>query len=54
MDPNTAHTRLIVFEGNKKTTCVKEHQAYPDHPERFERFEQVLCGEILTGRCYWE
>ncbi|XP_050963703.1 NLR family CARD domain-containing protein 3-like isoform X3 [Labeo rohita] len=54
LDPNTAHTRLIVFEGNKKTTCVKEHQAYPDHPERFERFEQVLCGESLTGRCYWE
>ncbi|XP_050963749.1 NLR family CARD domain-containing protein 3 [Labeo rohita] len=54
LDPNTAHTRLIVFEGNKKTTCVKEHQAYPDHPERFIYHEQVLCGEILTGRCYWE
>ncbi|XP_016116168.1 protein NLRC3-like [Sinocyclocheilus grahami] len=54
LDPNTAHTRLIVFEGNKKTTCVKEHQPHPDHPERFERFEQVLCVERLTGRCYWE
>ncbi|XDV42409.1 hypothetical protein PO909_011080 [Leuciscus waleckii] len=54
LDPNTAHARLTVFEGNKKTTCVKQEHLYPDHPERFERFEQVLCGESLTGRCYWE
>ncbi|XP_067259139.1 NLR family CARD domain-containing protein 3-like [Chanodichthys erythropterus] len=54
LDPNTAHTRLILSEENKKTTCVKEHQPYPDHPERFELYEQVLCRESLTGRCYWE
>ncbi|XP_016113229.1 protein NLRC3-like [Sinocyclocheilus grahami] len=54
LDPNTAHTQLILSEENKKTTCVKDHQPYPDHPERFENYEQVLCGESLTGRCYWE
>ncbi|KAF4117992.1 hypothetical protein G5714_000043 [Onychostoma macrolepis] len=54
LDPNTAHTRLIVSEGKKKTTCVKDHQPYPDHPERFIHHEQVLCVESLTGRCYWE
>ncbi|XP_067259133.1 NLR family CARD domain-containing protein 3-like isoform X2 [Chanodichthys erythropterus] len=54
LDPNTAHTRLILSEGNKKTTCVKEHQPYPDHPDRFELYEQVLCRESLTRRCYWE
>ncbi len=32
---------------------VKDHQSYPAHPERFECL-QVLCGEGLTGRCYWE
>ncbi len=32
---------------------VKDHQSYPDHPERFECL-QVLCGVGLTGRCYWE
>ncbi|XDV42412.1 hypothetical protein PO909_011081 [Leuciscus waleckii] len=54
LDPNTAHARLTIFEGNKKTTCVKEEHPYPDHPERFDHHEQVLCEERLTGRCYWE
>ncbi len=35
-------------------THVKEPQPYPDHPDRFECHEQVLCQESLTGRCYWE
>ncbi|KAK7168479.1 hypothetical protein R3I93_004705 [Phoxinus phoxinus] len=54
LDPNTAHTQLILSEENRKATCVKDHQPYPDHPERFEHQEQILCGESLTGRCYWE
>ncbi|XP_048051071.1 uncharacterized protein LOC125271131 [Megalobrama amblycephala] len=54
LDPNTAHTRLILSEENRKITCVFQHQSYPDHPERFENNEQVLCAESLTGRCYWE
>ncbi|KAL0153561.1 hypothetical protein M9458_051175, partial [Cirrhinus mrigala] len=54
LDPNTAHTQLILSEGNKKTTYVKDHQPYPDHPDRFDDREQILCGESLTGRCYWE
>ncbi|KAL0159642.1 hypothetical protein M9458_043367 [Cirrhinus mrigala] len=28
--------------------------SYPDHPERFDRRQQVLCKERLSGRCYWE
>ncbi|KAL0153530.1 hypothetical protein M9458_051144 [Cirrhinus mrigala] len=54
LDPNTAHIQLILSEGNRKTRCTKEEQPYPDCPERFERFEQVLCRQSLTGRCYWE
>ncbi|XP_051965667.1 NACHT, LRR and PYD domains-containing protein 3-like isoform X2 [Xyrauchen texanus] len=54
LDPNTAHTKLSLSEGNRKATLVRESQSYPDHPERFNKLHQVLCRESLTGRCYWE
>ncbi|XP_016388413.1 stonustoxin subunit beta-like [Sinocyclocheilus rhinocerous] len=54
LDPNTANTRLILSDENRKITCVKDHQPYPDYPERFDECHQVLCVESLTGRCYWE
>ncbi|XP_051768614.1 NLR family CARD domain-containing protein 3-like isoform X1 [Ctenopharyngodon idella] len=54
LDPNTAHTQLILSEENRKIQYVKDHQPYPDHPERFAYNPQVMCREILTGRCYWE
>ncbi|XP_048854097.1 NACHT, LRR and PYD domains-containing protein 12-like [Brienomyrus brachyistius] len=54
LDPNTAHRRLSLSEGNRKVTWGAEKQPYPDHPERFDCWYQVLCRESLTGRCYWE
>ncbi|XP_048036459.1 NACHT, LRR and PYD domains-containing protein 3-like [Megalobrama amblycephala] len=54
LDPNTAHTQLILCEGNREIKYVKDHQPYPDHPERFANNPQVMCRERLTGRCYWE
>jgi hypothetical protein len=27
---------------------------HPKHPERFSNRKYVLCGDGLTGRCYWE
>ncbi|XP_058633907.1 NLR family CARD domain-containing protein 3-like [Onychostoma macrolepis] len=54
LDPNTAHTRVILSDENRKVMRVLEKQLYPDHPERFDYGPQVLCGESLTGRCYWE
>ncbi|XP_043073921.1 NACHT, LRR and PYD domains-containing protein 12-like [Puntigrus tetrazona] len=53
LDPNTAHTQVLLSEDKKMAKHVKDHQSYPDHPERFECL-QVLCGEGLSGRCYWE
>jgi len=29
-------------------------QPYPDHPDRFDHYEQVLCRESVCGRSYWE
>ncbi|XP_066512884.1 stonustoxin subunit beta-like, partial [Hoplias malabaricus] len=54
LDPNTVNTALSLSEGNRKVECVMETQSYPDHPERFSHWRQVLCSESLTGRCYWE
>ncbi|XP_076848260.1 NACHT, LRR and PYD domains-containing protein 3-like isoform X2 [Brachyhypopomus gauderio] len=54
LDPNTAHTLLSLSEGNRKVMFVEEQQTYPDHPERFADWPQVMCRESLTGRCYWE
>ncbi|XP_041959933.1 NACHT, LRR and PYD domains-containing protein 12-like isoform X2 [Alosa sapidissima] len=54
LDPNTAHRRLSLSEGNRKVTRVEKQQPYPEHPERFDSTWQVLCREGLTGRCYWE
>ncbi|XP_037642799.1 E3 ubiquitin/ISG15 ligase TRIM25-like isoform X2 [Sebastes umbrosus] len=53
LDPNTAHTQLLLSEGNRKATFMRE-QSYPSHPDRFTVFNQVLSRESLTGRCYWE
>ncbi|XP_059901539.1 NACHT, LRR and PYD domains-containing protein 12-like [Gadus macrocephalus] len=54
LDPNTAHRRLSLSEDSRKVTRVEEDHSYPDHPERFETWHQVLCREGLPGRCYWE
>ncbi|XP_052424274.1 NACHT, LRR and PYD domains-containing protein 3-like isoform X2 [Carassius gibelio] len=54
LDPNTANTELILSEENRKATGVKKNQSYPDHPDRFDYYPQVLCRESVCGRCYWE
>ncbi|XP_073319995.1 tripartite motif-containing protein 16-like [Pagrus major] len=54
LDPNTANTELLLSEGNRKATRMRQHQSYSHHPDRFTDWVQVLSRESLTGRCYWE
>uniref|UniRef100_A0A665TCM8 B30.2/SPRY domain-containing protein n=1 Tax=Echeneis naucrates TaxID=173247 RepID=A0A665TCM8_ECHNA len=54
LDTNTIHRNLKLSDNNKKVTHVAEDQSYPDHPDRFDNWSQLLCRNGLTGRCYWE
>nr|XP_028572956.1 tripartite motif-containing protein 16 [Podarcis muralis] len=55
-DPVTAHRYLRLLEDNHKVTNTTpwEHP-YPDHPERFQHWRQVLSGKSLyISRYYFE
>ncbi|XP_078016719.1 uncharacterized protein LOC117268645 isoform X4 [Epinephelus lanceolatus] len=54
IDTNTVNRHLKLSDNNRKVTRVKEDQSYPDHPDRFDYWSQLLCRTGLTGRCYWE
>ncbi|KAI7809145.1 putative tripartite motif-containing protein 16-like [Triplophysa rosa] len=53
-DANTAQNNISLSEGNRVASCTKTVQEYPDHQDRFDYWEQVLCSESVCGRCYWE
>ncbi|XP_032364335.1 protein NLRC3 [Etheostoma spectabile] len=54
VDTNTVTRKLKLSDNNRTVTRVEEDQPYPGHPERFNSWEQLLCRDGLTGRCYWE
>ncbi|CAI5657454.1 unnamed protein product [Oreochromis niloticus] len=54
IDTNTVNKYLQLSDNNRKVTRVEEVQSYPDHPDRFDIYPQLLCRNGLTGRCYWE
>ncbi|XP_044043406.1 protein NLRC3-like isoform X2 [Siniperca chuatsi] len=55
LDTNTVNRKIkLSHDNNRKATYVKEDQPYPDHPDRFDFWPQLLCRNGLTGRCYWE
>ncbi|KAM9306749.1 stonustoxin subunit alpha-like isoform 1-T3 [Pholidichthys leucotaenia] len=54
LDTNSVNRNLKLSDNNRKVTWVKEYQNYPDHPDRFDVWPQLLCRNGLTGRCYWE
>ncbi|KAM4559638.1 stonustoxin subunit alpha-like [Odontesthes bonariensis] len=54
IDRNTVNRELKLSDNNRKVRRVEEDQSYPDHPDRFDGWPQLLCRNVLTGRCYWE
>ncbi|XP_061586874.1 NLR family CARD domain-containing protein 3-like [Cololabis saira] len=54
IDKYTVNNYIKLSDDNRKMMDVEEDQSYPDHPDRFEYYHQLLCREVLTGRCYWE
>ncbi len=45
---------LHLSERNRVITDTNTDQSYPDHPDRFDYYPQVLCRESVCGRCYWK
>ncbi|KAJ8013793.1 hypothetical protein DPEC_G00033480 [Dallia pectoralis] len=55
LDVNSVHPNLYLSEGNTVAKMKSEPKNYPDHPDRFDHWQQVLCKQSLSGsRCYWE
>ncbi|XP_041642895.1 NLR family CARD domain-containing protein 3-like isoform X2 [Cheilinus undulatus] len=54
VDTNTVNRIIKLSENNRRMTLALEPQPYPDHPDRFDHWIQLLCRTGLTGRCYWE
>uniref|UniRef100_A0A4W4DX01 Tripartite motif-containing protein 16-like n=1 Tax=Electrophorus electricus TaxID=8005 RepID=A0A4W4DX01_ELEEL len=54
LDPNTVNSYLCLSDGSRRVSATYESQHYPDHPERFATWAQVLGREGLSGHCYWE
>ncbi|XP_051718077.1 tripartite motif-containing protein 16-like isoform X1 [Ctenopharyngodon idella] len=53
-DLNTVNNNLHLSEGNRVIEYTDTVQPYPDHPDRFDYWDQLLCRESVCGRCYWE
>ncbi|XP_067224651.1 tripartite motif-containing protein 16-like protein [Chanodichthys erythropterus] len=54
LDLNTVNKNLRLSEENRVITGGTL-QSYPDHPDRFDGYAQVLCRESVSDRrSYWE
>ncbi|XP_060094968.1 E3 ubiquitin-protein ligase TRIM11-like isoform X1 [Heteronotia binoei] len=55
LDPDTAHLKLILSEGQKSVRRGEKAQALPTNPVRFENYGAVMGREGFTGGChFWE
>ncbi|XP_016398976.1 NACHT, LRR and PYD domains-containing protein 13-like [Sinocyclocheilus rhinocerous] len=52
-DPQTANEYLYLSENNTVAVCKRERQQLPANDERFDKCNQVLCCQPLSGRCFF-
>lgn len=51
---NTAHKQLVFSDDKREVHQDIEEQPYPEHPDRFLFWAQVLFEPALKSRSYWE
>ncbi|KAF4103722.1 hypothetical protein G5714_014709 [Onychostoma macrolepis] len=55
LDHSSAFRHIRLSDGYRKATLCAEKQNYPEHPDRFMFWRQVMCVEPLAGSpYYWE
>ncbi|XP_061433996.1 E3 ubiquitin/ISG15 ligase TRIM25-like [Lethenteron reissneri] len=55
VDPNSAHNLLQISSNLRTVTLTAVSQGRPDHPHRFDYWDQALCSESFSsGQHYWE
>ncbi|XP_056608362.1 tripartite motif-containing protein 16-like [Triplophysa dalaica] len=54
LDPNTVNYYLRLSDGRRAAAVIDSPHKYPDHPDRFESWMNVLCKESVSEHCYWE
>ncbi|TRY83368.1 hypothetical protein DNTS_016643 [Danionella cerebrum] len=55
LDQNSVFRHIRLSEGSRRATLCAEKVNYPDHPDRFQFWRQVMCVEPLAGSpYYWE
>ncbi|CAN0204916.1 unnamed protein product [Lampetra planeri] len=55
VDPNSAHNLLQISSDLRTVTRTAVSQGRPDHPHRFDWWDQALCSESFSsGQHYWE
>ncbi|XP_055008917.1 NLR family CARD domain-containing protein 3-like [Boleophthalmus pectinirostris] len=53
-DMDSVHPRLRFSDRKTAVMSVNDNEPYPEHPDRFDWFYQVLCAEELCGRSYFQ
>uniref|UniRef100_A0A8C4NJ37 Uncharacterized protein n=1 Tax=Eptatretus burgeri TaxID=7764 RepID=A0A8C4NJ37_EPTBU len=55
LDPNSAHPKIKISQDLRMATRTRTKQPYPEHPDRFDFYVQVLSSESFSsGHHYWE